>query len=173
MIARNDAVELVHWPIEAPKLERLRAEGRPRLLVIGPDTPPPRIVDPLEDWARQPAPVADIEARVEALGRRSRDLADALPRIDGHGVVTHCGQSAALGPIAAALACVLIERFGLVVTREELVAAAWPTGLDNRNSFDVALRRVRKQIRPLGLDVLTVRSRGYRLSETRQEPGTT
>lgn len=173
MIASGGAVELVHWPIEAPKLDRLRADGRPRLLLIGPTAPPPAPVDALEDWVREPAPALDVAARVAVLEHRWSGSAAPRPTIDDHGVLTRRGESTPLGPTAAPLAAALIRQFDALVTREDLVAAGWPAGLKNRNSFDVALRRLRRQLAPLGLDVVTIRSRGYRLSETCQNSGTT
>ena len=48
-------VVLVRWPEETERLERLRAAGAPRLLLVGEDLAAPEPVDPLEDWIRLPA----------------------------------------------------------------------------------------------------------------------
>ena len=48
-------VVLVRWPEEEARLERLRAAGSPRLLLVGEDLAAPEPVDPLEDWIRLPA----------------------------------------------------------------------------------------------------------------------
>ena len=53
----NDVV-LVRWPEEESRLERLRARGTPRLLLVGENLAAPSSIDPLEDWIRLPAPAA-------------------------------------------------------------------------------------------------------------------
>ena len=40
---------------------------------------------------------------------------------------------------------------------------AWPNGAPTRNALDVHILRLRRRIAPLGLEVRTVRSRGYLL----------
>ena len=60
------------------------------------------------------------------------------------------------------LAGALVERFGAVVGRE-LIRRAWPSGAPTRNALDVHILRLRRRIAPLGLEVRTVRSRGYLL----------
>ena len=62
-----------------------------------------------------------------------------------------------------ALAAALVERFGAVVGRDTLVRRAWPAGAPTRNALDVHMLRLRRRIAPLGLEVRTVRSRGYLL----------
>jgi hypothetical protein len=43
----NDVV-LVRWPDEAERLDQLRDQGRPRLLLVQSDAPPPAVDDGLE-----------------------------------------------------------------------------------------------------------------------------
>jgi hypothetical protein len=43
-------VVLVRWPEETERLERLRAAGAPRLLLVGEELAAPEPVDYLEDW---------------------------------------------------------------------------------------------------------------------------
>jgi DNA-binding response OmpR family regulator len=59
------------------------------------------------------------------------------------------------------LAGALTERLGAVVGREPLAQRAWPGGLPTRNALDVHMLRLRRRLEPLGLEVRTVRSRGY------------
>jgi DNA-binding response OmpR family regulator len=66
-----------------------------------------------------------------------------------------------LSPVEQALAAVLLDRFGAVVTREMLADRAWPTGVPTRNALDVHVLRLRRRIAPVGLEIRTVRSRGY------------
>jgi len=58
-------VVLVRWPEETERLERLRAAGAPRLLLVGEDLAAPEPVDPLEDWIRLPAAEDDAAADLE------------------------------------------------------------------------------------------------------------
>jgi len=55
----------------------------------------------------------------------------------------------------------MVDRFGAVVTRETLADRAWPTGVPTRNALDVHVLRLRRRIASLGLEIHTVRSRGY------------
>ena len=60
----------------------------------------------------------------------------------------------------------LLDRFGAVVTRDTLADRAWPSGVPTRNALDVHVLRLRRRIAPLGLEIRTVRSRGYLLQST-------
>ena len=64
-------VVLVRWPEETERLERLRAAGAPRLLLVGEDLAAPEPVDPLEDWIRLPAAEDDLRVRVSTLASRA------------------------------------------------------------------------------------------------------
>jgi DNA-binding winged helix-turn-helix (wHTH) protein len=55
----------------------------------------------------------------------------------------------------------LVDRFGAVVGRETLARRAWPDGTPTRNALDVHMLRLRRRIAQLGVEVRTVRSRGY------------
>jgi DNA-binding winged helix-turn-helix (wHTH) protein len=65
--------------------------------------------------------------------------------------------------VEARLTAALIERFGAVVSREQLARSGWPKGAPGRNALDVHVLRLRRRIGPLGLAIKTVRSRGYLL----------
>ena len=47
--------------------------------------------------------------------------------------------------------------------REVLSKHAWPEGAPTRNALDVHILRLRRRIAELGLEIRTVRSRGYLL----------
>ena len=78
-------VVLVRWPEETERLERLRAAGSPRLLLVGEDLAAPEPVDPLEDWIRLPAAEDDLRVRVSTLASRAGIGADGsrCPRWSG------------------------------------------------------------------------------------------
>jgi DNA-binding response OmpR family regulator len=155
-------VLLIRWPAESDRLDSARTSGSPRLLLVDPQVEPPLVVDPLEDWVRVPVDPEDVQARVSTLSRRAG--ADNLaPLVDGDGLLHHGMQWVALSPLEAAIARALTERYGAVVGRDTLSKRAWPSGAPTRNALDVQMVRFRRRVEPLGLEVRTVRSRGYLL----------
>ena len=164
----NDVV-LIRWPEEEARLERLRAVGAPRLLLVGEALSAPASVDPLEDWIRLPAAEDDLRTRVATLAARAGQ-AVAAPTVDVDGILRHRGQWVTLSPVERALASALVDRFGAVVGRDTLVRRAWPGGSPTRNALDVHMLRLRRRIATLGLEVRTVRARGYLLQAVEGEP---
>jgi DNA-binding response OmpR family regulator len=161
------AVVLVRWPSDESTRVRLREEGVPRVLLVEGGAPPPSIGDELEDWIRVPAEEADLHARVDAIERRARARAPDAPTLDDDGVLRYRGGWVPLPPVEARLTLALLQRSGAVVSRDALARAGWPDGAPGRNALDVHVLRLRRRLRPLGLAICTVRSRGYLL-----EPGT-
>ena len=155
-------VAIVRWPDDADRLAALRAAGAPRLLLVAPDVAPPGVVDALEDWVRLPADDAELAARVSTLRARGGASAPA-PRLDSDGLLHYRDRWVALSPVEQALAGALTERFGAVVGRDALSRRAWPDGTPTRNALDVHILRFRRRIAPLGLELRTVRARGYLL----------
>jgi DNA-binding response OmpR family regulator len=159
-------VVLVRWPEEDARLLQLRATGAPRLLLLNGESSPPELSDCLEDWIRLPADDRDLRARVATLSSRA-ETEQTAPHIDGDGLLRHGGHWVALSPVEGALAATLVDRFGAVVGRDTLARRAWPNGAPTRNALDVHMLRLRRRITSLGLEVRTVRSRGY-LMQTAQ-----
>ena len=158
-------VELVRWPEDAAWLAALRAEAAPRLLVVAPEAAPPEPnADCLEDWVRMPAPEHDLQARLQALAARSHHHG-GRPSLDLDGVLHHQNQSVPLPPVEQALVAVLLERYRAVVTRGALTRRAWNQRPPRRNTLDVHMLRLRRRLTPLGLEIRTVRARGYLLNE--------
>jgi DNA-binding response OmpR family regulator len=153
-------VVLVRWPEEDARRRQLRASGAPRLLLLNGESAPPDLADCLEDWIRLPADDRDVRARVATLSSRA-ETEQPAPQIDGDGLLRHRGRWVALSPVEAALAVTLVDRFGAVVGRDALARRAWPHGAPTRNALDVHMLRLRRRIASLGLEVRTVRSRGY------------
>lgn len=156
-------VVLVRWPNEAERRERLIAESRPRLLVIEGQAEPPVPADCLEDWIRVPASQTDLSVRLRGLSGRVGRHTPPAPSLDHDGVLRHGPHWTALPPVEARLAAALVERFGGVVSRDQLARAGWPHGAPGRNALDVHVLRLRRRIEPLALVIRTVRSRGYAL----------
>ena len=157
-------VEILRWPDDQARLEDLRSSGHPRLLLVDDAVAPPVNADPLEDWTRTTADPRDVQTRVSTLHRRAERTSER-PIIDGSGLLHFGGAWVALSPVETSLAEVLVERFGAVVGREVLARSAWRTGAYTRNSLDVKMVRFRRRIATLGLEVRTVRSRGYLLQQ--------
>ena len=153
-------VVLVRWPEEDTRLRQLRDTGSPRLLLLNGESEPPDSADCLEDWIRLPADDRDVRARVARLASRSETQQPA-PEVDGDGLLRFRGRWVALSPVESALAITLVDRFGAVVGRDTLARRAWPDGTPTRNALDVHMLRLRRRIAQLGVEVRTVRSRGY------------
>jgi hypothetical protein len=159
-------VVLVRWPKETDQRERLSREGRPRLLLVEDELPPPLVEDPLEDWIRIPAAEGDVRARLDTLTLRAHVRAPARPSLDDDGVIRYDTTWASLPPVEARITGLLLERFGAVVSREALAKAGWPDGAPGRNALDVHVLRLRRRLAVVGLVIRTVRSRGYLLEAT-------
>lgn len=156
-------IALLRWPLEEDRRHALAARGVSRLLLVDADTPAPELADCLEDWIRLPASQDDIDARCRALAARSAVHSSGAFGLDPDGVLRVGPDWVSLPPLEARLMSALLDRFGAVVSRENLARCGWPTGAPGRNALDVHMLRLRRRIAPLGLAIRTVRSRGYLL----------
>lgn len=154
-------VTLVRWPEESARLSLLQAEGAPRLLLVRGDTEPPMPIDELEDWVRIPADDRDVRARAATLAARA--AARLRPQVHDDDLLRFRDQWIALSPLEGAMARPLVDRFGAVVARDVVSRSAWPAGPPTRNALDVHMLRLRRRARLVGLEVRTVRARGYLL----------
>ena len=164
-------VQVVRWPADSMRLAELREACVPRLLVVVDDAEPPLPVDCLEDWVAAAAPEREVDARRRALSIRAEQHA-VRPLLDDDGLLHHRDAWVSLSPVEQSLASAMLDRFGAVVTRDMLADRAWPTGVPTRNALDVHVLRLRRRIAPLGLEIRTVRSRGY-LMQSRELLGAT
>lgn len=164
-------VVLVRWPAEAPRRARLVADGVPRLLLLEESAPAPDPPDCLEDWVRVPVEDRDLQARIAGLEIRAAHHVVVAPLLDDDGVLRVGDSWVPLPPVESRLAAILLERMGVVVSREALAEAGWPDGAPGRNALDVHVLRLRRRLASVGLCISTVRSRGYLLerSASRQE----
>ncbi len=112
----------------------------------------------------------DLEARSRAVLVRLAGHQPERPVLDPDGVLRSGGSWVSLPPVEARLMAALLDRFGAVVSRDQLAGAGWPQGAPGRNALDVHMLRVRRRIAPLSLVIKTVRSRGYLLEQVREEP---
>jgi DNA-binding response OmpR family regulator len=130
------------------------------LLVVADDAEFPLALDCLEDWVASGAPEREVDARRRALAIRAEQHA-ICPLLDDDGLLHHRDAWVSLSPVEQSLASAMLDRFGAVVTRDMLADRAWPSGVPTRNALDVHVLRLRRRIAPLGLEIRTVRSRGY------------
>jgi DNA-binding winged helix-turn-helix (wHTH) protein len=154
-------VSLVRWPEEQLRRAHLRAAGEPVLLLVESDAPPPEVDDWLEDWVRLPAVDEDVRARVRTLSERARQRRGVT--LDPQGRLHRGERWVALSPLEMRIVEPMVERFGRVTSRETVIQRAWPEGLPNRNALDAHLLRLRRRVEAIGLEIRTVRSRGYAL----------
>jgi DNA-binding winged helix-turn-helix (wHTH) protein len=151
-------VELLRWPDDAVRRADLAARAVPRLLLLGEGTLPPPLADD-EDWMFVPADERDMWARMQRLAQRAA-AADAVPRVTD-GVVLRIGdRSAILSDGEAEVVQLLAARFRRLVTWDELRAALWPGDGGSLRRATSRVSRARHRVRPLGLVIHSVRSRG-------------
>ncbi|MEI5098181.1 winged helix-turn-helix domain-containing protein [Streptomyces sp. PmtG] len=154
-------VPTLRWPEQAAVVHQLRLRKAPRLLLVLPGEQPPSTLDPLEDWVRLPVDERELRVRCDTLRARA---SLRKPVLDANDVLRFAGRHTPLAAGEAAIARLLIESYGSVVSREVLAAGVWPDD-DNgrRNALDVRISRTRRRVAPLGLLIKTVRQRGYLL----------
>ena len=128
-----------------------------------------------DDYVQKNCEPVELMARIEALLRRSSPLVSAT-RVDFGKVrvdfrrheVTRSGKPVELSPAEFRLLAYLVERRGVVVTREELLQNVW--GLDAETmtrTVDVHIAGLRKKIEEdsrYPRYLLTVKGSGYKLA---------
>lgn len=147
-------VALLHWPRDRERRDELAALGVPRLLLVSADAPPPEVGED-EDWVRLPAGERDTAARMAALRGRRGGVT-----LEGSVVATAWG-SATLSPTEAATLAVLLRSPGTFVPRDATAAALGAQVTATARTVDDAVYRLRRRLRPLGLDVFASRGRGH------------
>jgi DNA-binding response OmpR family regulator len=90
-----------------------------------------------DDYMGKPFAIAELKARVEALLRRAAPQVPSLPERSAHGPFTihwaqlrveRDGRSLDLTPQEFRIMTLLLRHPGQVLSREELLAGAWPSG---------------------------------------------
>ncbi len=126
-----------------------------------------------DDYLMKPFDLGELEARLRALLRR-RD-ADGTPwrrfgalRFDAEACAAFAGDE----PLeltrreAGVLDC-LMRRPGRIVTREAILAAAFPSDSEVApNALEVQVSRLRRKLETFGITVRALRGLGYRLEES-------
>ncbi len=157
-------VALVQWPSEDGKRQALASAWIPRLLLVAQEAEPPELLDHLEDWVRLPASSADTRARVEALAQRANALTPLTPVLEDDRLLRFRNAQLQVSELHGRLLATLVEHFGKVVDRPTLLRRGWPNETPTDNTLDVQIARLRRRLAPLGLQIRTVRSRGFLLA---------
>ena len=87
--------------------------------------------------------------------------------IDDGGLLHHGRAWVALPDVEWRLMEPLVEHMGELVRRDDLTEAGWPGREVAASALNVRIKKARKRLEPLGLQITTVRGRGYVLA-----PGT-
>jgi len=123
-----------------------------------------------DDYLVKPFELAELAARMHALVKRA-----GTEQVSEHAgltldpttyEITADDTQAALTPTEFRLIATLADRSGAVVSRRELVRAAWPDGaVVHDNTLDVYIARLRRKLAGLPGDrrIITVHGVGYRL----------
>ena len=160
---------LLAWPADEARRQRLAAERRPRLLLVDLNVDPPLPLDHMEDWVRVTTPAPEVALRLAALERRAGDVVPRPPAlvVDDGDLLRRGDQWVALPPLEARFYGLLAAAPGTIVSRAELERAAWPDGppADPR-AVDGVVKRLRRRLRPLGVEIHTATGRGFLLEVT-------
>ncbi len=151
-------VELLDWPNEPERRRLLRSANKCCLLLVAGDAPPPQEIGPLEDWIRLPSDSRDIEARIACLAHRA---VPSRPTLDDDGILRTSAGFVVIPGVEAQILTVMLDRFDRIADLDQLMEAGWPDRRPSRNLFDVHLHRLRRRIGPAGLEIRTVRKRGW------------
>lgn len=128
-----------------------------------------------DDYMVKPFDLAELEARVRALTRRSSGTTPTIQcgqlSYDQVGRVAHIqGQPLELSAREIGLLEVLLSRMGRLVSKDQLVDQLCSWGEEvSHNAIEVYIHRLRKKIEPGGVKIATVRGLGYCLERPQSE----
>jgi hypothetical protein len=156
-------VRLLTWPAQDGLRRELAAEGVLRLLIVDPDASPPRFLDEREDWIRTPFAVDDLETRVADLVRRA-DCGSERPVLDEAGLLWFRANWVSIPDAQLGALRLLVANLGQVVDHDALADAVAREGSSTiPTAMKSLMRRLSARIEPLGLELVTVRGRGFLL----------
>lgn len=120
-----------------------------------------------DDYMAKPFELAELEARVRALTRRSAGttptiLCGSLSYDQVGRVATLSGQSLDLSAREVGLLEILLTRMGRLVSKDQLVDQLCGWGEEvSHNAIEVYVHRLRKKLEAGGVRITTVRGLGY------------
>jgi hypothetical protein len=157
-------VALLAWPAEDGERRHLAALGEPRLLLVDPGVSPPAPLDGNEDWVRSTNDPEEVQARAEALLARLAAAPRWTPVLDEDGLLRTPSGWAAITDAQLPVLQLLLANLGRVVTTEAISGVYGGQATGGRPaSMRTMLARLNARIRPLGLELVTIRRRGVLL----------
>lgn len=121
-----------------------------------------------DDYLPKPFAIAELRARVKALGRRGAVLRDRTVTVGSIDVdfearrVRVDGRALVLTARELAIVELLAQRRGRLVSREQLMESLWGDGKESvRASLDVLITRIRRKLGVHASLLRTVRGIGY------------
>lgn len=156
-------VAVVVWPAQRDIWAGLLEAGTPRLLLVEEGAVPPVGADCGQDWMWRSGDERELRIRLRQLSLRALGHDAARPYVDSLGLV-HVGlRSVPLPPKERVLVATLLDRFGEVVPREDLVAAAWPGGIRIPNVLASRISSLRSRLACVDLEIVGSNRAGYAL----------
>ena len=178
---KSDVFGLLILDLGLPKLDgfevlkrlRRRNVGLPVLILSGRETPEEKVMGldlGADDYLAKPFSLNELQARVRALLRRGQGgLAPAVSygglTFDtvGRAASVH-GKTVPLSSHEVGVLEILLQRFGRVVSKEQLVEQLYTYDREvTHNAIEVYIHRVRKKLEGAGVTVRTLYGRGYLL----------
>ena len=176
---RSQSFQLVVLDLGLPRMSgrevlarlRARATSTPVLIITAADAIPDRVAGldaGADDYLVKPFELAELEARVRALIRRSHGH-DRNVLVHGPLAFDSVARAATVGGDALDLSArelamleLLLLRSGRVISKEQFVEHL--CGFDDdvtANAIEVYVHRLRRKLDPVGIHVQTVRGLGY------------
>jgi hypothetical protein len=150
-----DTVVIARWPGDSERRAEFALRRVPCLWLVdrGADAP---IVQPWEGWMRLPATAREIETEL-------RDLTDRTcrPQLVDRALLRNSFGSVALPESEGVIVERLLASHGAPVARDELERVIWPNGAPSPRALGDLVYRLRRHLKPLRLNVLSMRDRGF------------
>jgi two-component system, OmpR family, response regulator len=159
--------------IELTRALRARADATPVLMLTARGETRDRVTGldaGADDYLVKPFAMAELVARVRALGRRGASLVPRVERLGqlefdrGARTVSASGRPIELPRRELALFEVLLDNAGRVVSKERIGLTLYGTGSEiEPNAVELLVSRLRRKLAGTGVEIRTARGLGYLL----------
>jgi hypothetical protein len=157
-------IPLLRWPTQDDRRHRLAALGKPRLLLVPPDSTPPALLDDLELWVHDGDDPDAILAAVTALQDKVRQK-DTHPILDTDGLLWFRGRWVAVSDTQIPVVDLLVRNYQRLVHNDDIQAAYRQAGGGTSPaSLRTLVRRIGQRLTKVGLKLRVVRTRGVMLT---------